>query len=86
MADIRPTTTTVAPKTSTSVQAKKTSNAISWIAPVTCIILGYVIWRFVIGADSNFSKPDPNGGFWPTQEGPLGTLPRMYQGGIIVPF
>ena len=88
MADIRPTTTTVAPKTSTgtSVQAKKTGNAISWIAPITCIILGYVIWRFVIGADSNFSKPDPNGGFWPTQEGPLGTLPRMYQGGIIVPL
>ncbi len=88
MADIRPTTTTVAPKvsTGTSVQAKKTSNAISWIAPVTCIILGYVIWRFVIGADSNFTKPDPNGGFWPTQEGPLGILPRMYQGGIIVPL
>ena len=86
MADIRPTTTTVASKPSTSVQAKKTSNAISWLAPLTCIILGYVIWRFVIGADSNFSKPDPNGGFWPTQEGPLGTLPRMYQGGIIVPL
>lgn len=87
MADIKPTTT-VAPRVSsnTSVQTKKTSNAISWIAPLTCIILGYVIWRFVIGADSNFTQPDPNGGFWPTQVGPKGILPRMYQGGIIVPL
>ena len=90
MADIKPTTTTtVAPRTSTassSVQPKKTSNAISWIAPLTCIVLGYIIWRFVIGADSNFSNPDKAGGFWPNHQGPLGTLPRMYQGGIIVPL
>ncbi len=87
MAEIKPTTT-VAPRTTTvtSVQPKKSSNAISWIAPLVCIILGYIIWRFVIGADSNFDKPDPAGGFWPTQEGPKGTLPRMYQGGIIVPL
>ena len=87
MADIKPSTT-VAPRTTsgTSVQAKKTSNAISWIAPLTCIILGYIIWRFVIGADSNFSNPDKAGGFWPNHQGPLGTLPRMYQGGIIVPL
>jgi biopolymer transport protein ExbB len=67
------------------VQPKKSSNAISWLAPLTCIILGYVIWRFVIGADSNFTQPDTAGGFWPNQQGPKGTLPRMYQGGSLVP-
>lgn len=69
----------------TSVQAKKSSNIISLLAPIICVVAGYVIWRFVIGADSNFTNPDPNGGFWPTQVGPKGALPRMYEGGIIVP-
>src|SRR5215472_15892695 len=85
MAETRPTAT-VASKSSTSVQPKKKSNAISWPAPLLCIIAGYVIWRFITGADSNFTKPDPNGGFWPTQEGPKGGFPRMYLGGIIVPI
>ena len=88
MADIKPTTTTVAPRSSTvtSVQPKRTSNAISWIAPLSCIILGYVLWRFVIGADSNFTNPDKSGGFWPAHQGPTSALARMYQGGIIVPI
>ncbi len=89
MADIKPTTTTtVAPKvtSTTSVQPKRSSNAISWIAPLVCIILGYVIWRFVIGADSNFTNPDKAGGFWPNHAGPTSSLARMYQGGIIVPL
>src|SRR5690242_15875600 len=70
----------------TSVQAKKSNNIISLLAPIICVIAGYVIWRFVIGADSNFTQPDPNGGFWPNQLGPKGDFPRMYEGGIIVPI
>jgi biopolymer transport protein ExbB len=50
------------------------------------VIIGYLIWRFLIGADSNFTKPDPNGGFWPDQEGAKSALSRMYMGGIIVPI
>ena len=69
----------------TSVQAKKSSNVIAWIAPLICIIAGYVIWRFVIGADSNFTAPDKAGGFWPNHQGPTTALSRMYLGGIIVP-
>lgn len=76
---VRATTST------TSVQAKKTSNIISWIAPLVCIIAGYVIWRFLIGADSNFTNPDKAGGFWPDHKGPQGSLAKMYEGGIIVP-
>jgi biopolymer transport protein ExbB len=85
MAETKPTATAAA-KSSTSVQPKKKSNSISWIAPVLCIILGYTIWRFVLGNPSNFTTPDPNGGFWPKHKGPLGGLVRMYEGGIIVPL
>lgn len=85
MAETKPTAT-AASKSVTSVQPVKKSNAISWLAPLICIILGYLIWRFVIGADSNFTQPDKSGGFWPDQQGPKGGLPRMYLGGIIVPI
>ncbi|MDQ2751885.1 MAG: MotA/TolQ/ExbB proton channel family protein, partial [Bacteroidota bacterium] len=54
--------------------------------PLLCIIFGYVLWRFVIGADSNFTNPDKSGGFWPSHAGPTSALARMYQGGIIVPI
>ena len=87
MADVKPTATAPV-KAGTSVQPKKTSNSISWIAPLTCIILGYVIWRFVLGNPSNFTTPDPDKShwFWPHHEGPKGGLVKMYEGGIIVPL
>jgi biopolymer transport protein ExbB len=83
MAETKPT---AAVKTTTSVQPKRSKNSIAWIAPFACIILGYCIWRFVIGAPGNFTNPDPAGGFWPNHQGPKGNLPRMYEGGIIVPI
>ncbi len=82
MADIKPT----AVKASTSVQPHRASNAISWIAPLACIILGYVIWRFIIGSPDNFKVGKENGGFWPDRDGAIGGLAKMYQGGIIVPI
>ena len=82
MADVRPTATV---KPVTSVQAKKSNNSISWLAPLLCIIAGYVLWRFGLGADSNFTKPAP-GFFWPSHEGPKTNLAKMYEGGIIVPL
>lgn len=84
MAETRPTAT--AAKSATSVQPKKSSNSIAWVAPVLCLILGYVIWRFILGASSNFTDPDPAGGFWPHHKGPKGGLVRMYEGGIVVPI
>jgi biopolymer transport protein ExbB len=39
MADVKAAVT----KPLTSVQAKKSGNSISWIAPVACVVLGYVI-------------------------------------------
>ena len=85
MAEAKPTATAVS-KSSTSVQPKKKGNSISWIAPVGCIILGYVIWRFILGNADNFTQPDMAGGFWPKHKGPKSGLVRMYEGGIIVPI
>src|ERR1700748_2843890 len=86
MAETKPTAATAARTSTSSVQPKKKGNSISWVAPLVCIIAGYLIWRFVLGSDANFAKPDPNGGFMPSQEGPKFALARMYQGGIIVPI
>ena len=88
MAETKPTASSSASRTTptTSVPAKKSSNIISLLAPILCLIAGYIIWRFVIGSDSNFTKPDKNGGFWPDHQGPIGIFSKMYQGGIIVPI
>jgi len=84
MAETKPTAS--ASVKATSVQAKKSSNAISWLAPVICIIAGYSIWRFIFGAASGFEAPDPNGGFWPKHQKPVGAMNAIYEGGIIVPL
>src|SRR5437762_9741317 len=84
MAETKPTAT--ASVKATSVQAKKSSNAISWLAPIICIVAGYIIWRFLMGDPAGFDKPDPKGGFWPSHEGPRGQFHGIYEGGIIVPL
>lgn len=86
MADSKPIVNVKSTATSTSVQPRKSSNLISWLGPLLCLLGGYIIWRFVLGAASNFTNPDPAGGFWPKHEGPKGGLPKMYEGGIIVPI
>ena len=86
MADTRPTANSTTAKASTSVQAKKSSNAISWLAPILCIVAGYIIWRFMMGASDGFRQPDPNGGFWADHKGPKDAWHRIYEGGIIVPL
>jgi biopolymer transport protein ExbB len=69
----------------TSVQPKKSSNAISWIAPVVCIIGGYLIWRFIFGNEKGFEIKG-EGWFWPKHKKPLDSLHGIYMGGIIIPF
>jgi biopolymer transport protein ExbB len=87
MAEQRPAaTTTTSTVKSTSVQPKKSSNAISWLAPILCIVAGYSIWRFIMGDPSGFNQPDPAGGFWPHHLGPKGAFNAIYEGGIIVPL
>lgn len=68
------------------LKPKKKVNFVSWVAPLTGILSGYLIWRFLIGSPANFLKPDLSGGFWPAHEGPKWGFARIYQGGIIVPL
>ena len=82
MADTKSTATV---RSSAPVSAKKSNNSISLLAPVLCIILGYIIWRFVLGNSDGFTKPG-TGFFWPTHDGPKTALNKMYLGGIIVPI
>jgi len=82
MAEIKPTASVKA----TSVQPKKSSNAISWIAPVVCVIAGYCIWRFILGDAGGFKEPSSSGGFWPKHHKPKDALHGIYEGGIIVPL
>lgn len=86
MAENRPTASTTSTVKATSVQPKKSGNAISWLAPIICIIAGYVIWRYLMGAASGFRQPDAAGGFWPHHVGPKDAFHRIYEGGIIVPL
>jgi biopolymer transport protein ExbB len=81
MAETKPTASVKA----TSVQPKKSSNAISWVAPIICIIAGYCIWRFILG-DPNGFKIKGEGWFWPEHKQPTDALHRIYEGGIIVPL
>jgi biopolymer transport protein ExbB len=81
MAETKPTASVKV----TSVQAKKSSNAISWLAPVMCIIAGYCIWRFLMGAKSGF-EVHGEGWFWPKHLKPKDAFHRIYEGGIVVPF
>jgi biopolymer transport protein ExbB len=87
MAETRPTAgaTTTSVK-ATSVQPKKGGNAISWLAPIICIIAGYCIWRFILGDADGFKQPDNSGGFWPKHQKPKDGLHGIYEGGIIVPL
>ena len=61
MAETKPTAS--ASVKATSVQPKKSSNAISWIAPIVCIVAGYLIWRFILGNPDGFKEPDRSGWF-----------------------
>src|SRR5258708_8538590 len=64
---------------------KKKDNLISWLAPLTCLISGYLIWRFLIGSDSNLDKPDSIRGVWPDHEAPQTILSPISLTVIISP-
>jgi biopolymer transport protein ExbB len=83
MAETKPN---AAAKASTATKTQGGGNAISYLAPIVCIIAGYAVWRFILGNPDGFSKPDELGGFWPAHKGPIGAWNKMYEGGIIVPL
>ena len=48
------------------------------IAIIACIVLGIVVWKFVLGADANFNDAE--------KHSPKNILGTMYLGGYIVPL
>ncbi|WP_298120439.1 MotA/TolQ/ExbB proton channel family protein [Flavobacterium sp.] len=52
---------------------------ITGIIIVACILVGTLVWKFLMGAESNFEGGDPEKGH------PLNTLGMVYKGGFIVP-
>jgi len=56
--------TATAAKSNATAQPKKSSNLIATIAPIACIIGGYLIWRVLLGSASNFTTPDPDASHW----------------------
>ncbi|KUF42072.1 MotA/TolQ/ExbB proton channel family protein [Myroides marinus] len=55
------------------------SRVIASLAVVFCILFGYIIWKFVMGAPSNFENGDPNG-----HPLPGNFMGMVYKGGIVV--
>ena len=87
MAETRPTASASSSVKATSVQPKRGGNAISWLAPILCIVAGYLFWRFVMGDQSAWAEKAS--GFWPelkTLKNPNDQFHRIYTGGIIVPI
>lgn len=52
----------------------------SGIIIAVCILIGILVWKFLMGASSNFEGGDPEKGH------PLNTLGMVYKGGFIVPI
>ncbi|KZE78271.1 biopolymer transport protein ExbB [Myroides marinus] len=55
------------------------SRVIASLAVVFCILFGYIIWKFVMGAPSNFENGDPDG-----HPLPGNFMGMVYKGGIVV--
>lgn len=53
---------------------------ITGIIIIACVIVGTLVWKFLMGAESNFENNDPEKGH------PLNTLGMVYKGGFIVPI
>ncbi|RZJ76181.1 MAG: MotA/TolQ/ExbB proton channel family protein [Flavobacterium sp.] len=56
------------------------SNVFAGLAMVTCLIVAYLVWEFVMGHPSNFQNNDPSGHPLPNNY-----LAMVYKGGYVVP-
>jgi len=61
--------------------SSKGSNVFAALTIVICIIIGILIWKFVMGHPSNFENNDPEG-----HPLPGNYLGMVYKGGFIVPL
>ncbi len=70
--------------TTTTKSGSKFSDLFSSIAIPVLIVLGILIYKFVLGNPANFEGGDPNN--HPVQEGAGHILGLVYKGGFIVPI
>ena len=70
-----------APKPTTAKKASSGSNIFASLSIVVCIIVGILLWKFVMGDPSNFEGGDPANG----HPLPGNYFGMVYKGGYIVP-
>lgn len=71
-------------ETNVSVENKtkaKGSNVVSGIIIVICLVVGFLVWKFIMGDPSNFENNDPENG----HPHPGNILGMVYKGGVVVP-
>jgi biopolymer transport protein ExbB len=86
MAEVKPAAGAAPRSKSTTVQPKRKSNAISIVAPIVCLVIGFLAWRYWLGDKSHFAISEEDSWFYPKRDNPISGLYRMYQGGPIVPI
>jgi biopolymer transport protein ExbB len=52
----------------------------STVAIIICLVIGYIVWKFIMGDAANFEGGDPDSGH------PKNLLGTVYKGGFIVPI
>jgi biopolymer transport protein ExbB len=72
-----------APKPTTTAKKESSgSNIFASLTIVICVIIGFLLWKFVMGNPANFEGGDPENGH-PLQGNYFG---MVYKGGVIVPI
>jgi len=78
MADVK--TAAVKPSGNQAGKPKNANNfMVNLIVVASCLIVGYIVWKFVLGSPSNFSDGA-------TREKAKNGMGTMYQGGFVVPI
>src|SRR5690606_11952152 len=70
-----------APKPTTAKKESSGSNIFASLSVVICIIIGFLLWKFVMGNPVNFEGGDPENG----HPLPGNYFGMVYKGGYVVP-
>lgn len=71
-----------APKPTTAKKESSGSNIFAGLSIAICILIGFLLWKFVMGNPANFEGGDPEGG----HPLPGNYFGMVYKGGFIVPI
>jgi biopolymer transport protein ExbB len=80
MADVKTAAARPSASHGNAGKPKNTNNfMLNLLIVVSCIVVGYVVWKFVLGSASNFRDGE-------AREKAANNLGTMYQGGFVVPI